>query len=129
MLEVILMWLFLHSNIKKPDPMKKKLALLFPVVAFFAFVTVNVADAQSPKTDKKASKVEQTVEKKAVEPCCESKGQATTAAKADCCPSGAKAEVKTSEAKAGCAPAGKACGGCSSKASTQSAEQIPVPKR
>lgn len=112
--------------------MKKKLALLFSFVALVAFVTVNVANAQSPKTDKQSAKVEQTVEKKAAEPCCETKGQATAATKSDCCTSDAKAasaEAKGGEAKSGCATAGKTCGGCSSKTSTQSAEQLPVPKR
>lgn len=109
--------------------MKKKLALLFSFIALVAFVTVNIANAQSPKTDKKATKVEQTVEKKAADPCCETKGQASADVKAGCCSSGAKAEATGGEVKSGCASAGKTCGGCSSKTSTQSAEQLPVPKR
>lgn len=112
--------------------MKKKFALLFSFIALVAFVTVNVANAQSPKTDKNATKVEQTVEKKASEPCCETKGQATASAKDGCCTSGTKtasAEEKGATAKEGCASAGKTCGGCSSKTSTQSAEKLPVPKR
>jgi hypothetical protein len=113
--------------------MKRKLALLLSFVALVAFVTVNVANAQSPKTDKKSTKVEQTVEKKATEPCCETKGEATTSVKTSgCCTGDAKAaaaEAKGADAQAGCASAGKTCGGCSSKTSTQSAEQLPVPKR
>ncbi|MBE0662754.1 MAG: hypothetical protein IH597_09815 [Bacteroidales bacterium] len=110
--------------------MKKKITLLFSFIALVAFITVN---AQSPKTDKKSVKVEQTVEKKASEPCCETKGHTTAAkeAKSGCCTSGSdvKAETTGGEAKAGCATAGKTCGGCSSKTSTQSAESVPVPKR
>jgi hypothetical protein len=125
--------------------MKKKIALVLSFVALFAFMTINVAEAQSPKVDTKAK-----VEQKSVEPCCESKGQATTQAKSGCCTAQAKAaaaaatkssgccsskasteagEVKATQVKSGCASAGKTCGGCSSKAATQSAEQIPVPKR
>ena len=128
--------------------MKKKLALLFSFVALIAFVTVNVANAQSPKSDKKAAKVEQTVERKAVEPCCESKGQTTAEVKSGCCSSGVKAtttavksgcctatakadaaQAKGTQAIAGCGTAGKTCGGCSSKSATQSAESLPVPRR
>jgi hypothetical protein len=126
--------------------MKKKLALLLSFFTLVAFVTVNVANAQSPKTDKQSAKVEQTVEKKAAEPCCETKGQATASVKSGCCTADAKAaaaksgccssdtkaasaEARGGEAKSGCATAGKTCGGCSSKTSTQSAEQLPVPKR
>lgn len=107
--------------------MKKKIALVFSFIALVAFVTVN---AQSPQTDKKTTKVEQTVEKKASEPCCETKGKATSEAKSDCCTSGAKAETTGGKAKAGCASAGKNCGGCPSKTTTtQSSETLPVPKR
>jgi hypothetical protein len=123
------MSLLLLHNTKTRNPMKKKIALLFSFIALVAFVTVN---AQSPQTDKKTTKVEQTVEKKASEPCCETKGTATAAkdAKSGCCTSGVKAEATGGEAKAGCATAGKTCGGCSSKTtSTQSAETLPVPKR
>ena len=109
--------------------MKKSISILFSFIALVAFLTVNVANAQSPKTDKKATKVEQTVEKKSDDGCCTSKAQTTTAttAKPGCCTSAAKAEA--AQAKTDCASAGKTCGGCSSKASAKAADEAPVPRR
>lgn len=109
--------------------MKKSIALLFSFVALVIFTTVNVAEAQSPKNDKEATKVEQKSDG-----CCTSgdKTTAVTSVKPGCCTAAAKveaAQAKSTEAKAGCGPAGKTCGGCSSKAKTQSADQAPVPRR
>jgi len=109
--------------------MKKKLALLFSFVALLAFVYINVANAQSPKTGKQATKVEQADEKKDVVPCCETKGKDSAEAKAKCCKSGKKTEGAEGEAKKGCGKTGKPCGGCSSKAQPKSPEQVPDPKR
>lgn len=104
--------------------MKKTFALLLSFVALVAFLS---AGAQNPKADKPTTKVEQTVETKASVPCCDSKGQTSAAAKEGCCSS--KGEVKSAEAKTGCASAGKTCGGCSSKAKTQTSQEVPVPKK
>ncbi len=109
--------LLLRHN-KKLNSMKKTFALLFSFVALIAFLSAGFPSDQSPKTSK-STKVEQTVQKKAADPCCDSKAETTSAAKSDC--SGDKA-------KADCAPAGKTCGGCSSKAKTQTSEELPVPK-
>ncbi len=111
--------------------MKKKLAFLFSFVALVAFITVNVANAQSPQTDKPTAKTEQAVDKKA-DGCCTSKAATTaTTAKSGCCTSQAKAEAAEAQgaAKSGCATSGKTCGGCSSKTGTQTAEEAPVPRR
>lgn len=136
--------------------MKKNLVLLFSFVTLLAFVTVNIAIAQQlPKTDKKTDKVELTIEKKSVEPCCETKGQATGDVKADCCSQTAekkavkpccetkgqttgeaksdcctsKDKTKVTGTKVPCGSTGKPCGGCSSKSSPQSERQLPVPRR
>ncbi len=107
--------------------MKKTFALLFTFVALIAFLGAGIANAQSPKTDNKTTKVEQAIEKKDAKPCCDTKGQATSASKSDCC--APKTSVQGASAKAGCAPAGKTCGGCSSKAKVQTTEELPVPKK
>ncbi len=99
--------------------MKKQIALIFSLFALAAFLLVNVAYAQSPKTAAKDVKVEKVAESKA--PCTHDKADAK--AHSDC---GSKAEA----AKKDCSSeAQKKCGGCPSKAAAKPAEVAPVPKK
>lgn len=108
--------LLLHN--KKLNSMKKTFALLFSFVALIAFLSAGFPSDQSPKTPK-STKVEQAVQKKAADPCCDSKTQTSSAAESDC---------GSDKAKADCASAGKTCGSSSSKAKAQAGEELPVPK-